>query len=71
MQGVLSAAAARVENHSGEAALSHRSNNRRLRAADIPGGGTVVVRGIPRQPGLPFVAGRPSPAQGIVGGIVQ
>ena len=67
MQGVLSATAARVENHSDEATRGHRSNNRRLRAADIPGGGTVVVRGIPRLPGLPFVAGPPSPAQSLDG----
>ena len=70
MQGVLSATAARVENHSDEATLSHRSNNRRLRAADIPGGGTVVVRGVPGLPGLLFMAGGPSPAQGTVQGIV-
>jgi hypothetical protein len=57
VKSVLAGSAARIEHRSGESTLGCQTHDRRLRPADIPRRGAVVVRRIPRQSRHPFVTG--------------
>jgi hypothetical protein len=57
VKSVLAGPATRIEHRSGETAFGCHTHYCRLRPANIPRGGAVVVRRIPGQSRQPFVTG--------------
>jgi hypothetical protein len=56
-QRILTAAASSIEHVARESAFGCQTHDRRLRLADIPRRGTIVIRRVPGQPRHPLVTG--------------